>query len=620
MCGIVGYIGKQKDVRSALDSLKRLEYRGYDSAGLVAFIPERKEILWKRALGRIQELERSLEGVSAQGSPILLHTRWSTHGAPTEANAHPHADCKENIFVVHNGIIENYRQLKEKLLAKGHRFLSETDTEVLPHLIEHFFSASARTAANRQGNLEEAVRKALALVQGSYGIAVIAKDDPEKIVAARLSSPLVISVNDSGGFVASDPAALLSYSNKMVFLDDGEIAVITPQEFRVSDLKNNLKEKEVTELAWTAEEAQKGGYPHFMLKEIMEQPESIANALRGRLLPEEGRAKLGGLEPVAERLRSLDRLQIIACGTAFYAGRTGEYMLEEYAGIPCEVDIASEFRYRKPVLSKQTATLFISQSGETADTLAALKEVKEKGGLTLGIVNVVGSSIARELEAGIYNHAGPEIGVASTKAFTSQLVLLVLLTLFLGRQRDVSLVMGQRIAKELSRLPELVARVLEQAPRVKEIADKYKDCQNFLYIGRKYNYSVASEGALKLKEISYVHAEGYGAGEMKHGPIALIDEEFPTLAIAPSDSVYEKMVSNIHEIKARRGPVVAIATEGNEDIKNVADNVIYIPKTLEMLTPILSVVPLQLFAYYMGVLKGYDVDKPRNLAKSVTVE
>ena len=620
MCGIVGYIGKQKDVRSALDSLKRLEYRGYDSAGLVAFIPERKEILWKRALGRIQELERSLEGVSAQGSPILLHTRWSTHGAPTEANAHPHADCKENIFVVHNGIIENYRQLKEKLLAKGHRFLSETDTEVLPHLIEHFFSASARIAANRQGNLEEAVRKALALVQGSYGIAVIAKDDPEKIVAARLSSPLVISVNDSGGFVASDPAALLSYSNKMVFLDDGEIAVITPQEFRVSDLKNNLKEKEVTELAWTAEEAQKGGYPHFMLKEIMEQPESIANALRGRLLPEEGRAKLGGLEPVAERLRSLDRLQIIACGTAFYAGRTGEYMLEEYAGIPCEVDIASEFRYRKPVLSKQTATLFISQSGETADTLAALKEVKEKGGLTLGIVNVVGSSIARELEAGIYNHAGPEIGVASTKAFTSQLVLLALLTLFLGRQRDVSLVMGQRIAKELSRLPELVARVLEQAPRVKEIADKYKDCQNFLYIGRKYNYSVASEGALKLKEISYVHAEGYGAGEMKHGPIALIDEEFPTLAIAPSDSVYEKMVSNIHEIKARRGPVVAIATEGNEDIKNVADNVIYIPKTLEMLTPILSVVPLQLFAYYMGVLKGYDVDKPRNLAKSVTVE
>ena len=620
MCGIVGYIGKQKDVRSALDSLKRLEYRGYDSAGLVAFIPERKEILWKRALGRIQELERSLEGVSAQGSPILLHTRWSTHGAPTEANAHPHADCKENIFVVHNGIIENYRQLKEKLLAKGHRFLSETDTEVLPHLIEHFFSASARIAANRQGNLEEAVRKALALVQGSYGIAVIAKDDPKKIVAARLSSPLVISVNDSGGFVASDPAALLSYSNKMVFLDDGEIAVITPQEFRVSDLKNNLKEKEVTELAWTAEEAQKGGYPHFMLKEIMEQPESIANALRGRLLPEEGRAKLGGLEPVAERLRSLDRLQIIACGTAFYAGRTGEYMLEEYAGIPCEVDIASEFRYRKPVLSKQTATLFISQSGETADTLAALKEVKEKGGLTLGIVNVVGSSIARELEAGIYNHAGPEIRVASTKAFTSQLVLLVLLTLFLGRKRDVSLVMGQRIAKELSRLPELVARVLEQAPRVKEIADKYKDCQNFLYIGRKYNYSVASEGALKLKEISYVHAEGYGAGEMKHGPIALIDEEFPTLAIAPSDSVYEKMVSNIHEIKARRGPVVAIATEGNEDIKNVADNVIYIPKTLEMLTPILSVVPLQLFAYYMGVLKGYDVDKPRNLAKSVTVE
>ena len=607
MCGIIGYIGKEQALPLLMEGLRRESYRGYDSSGVVVF---GLEPVCVKAVGKLESLEQKVTDIYPKGTIGLGHSRWATHGGVTEANAHPHADCKQNIFLVHNGIIENYQVLKEKLKAKGHTFLSETDTEVLPHLVEHFF----------QGNLEEAVRKALQYVRGSYGIAVIAKEDPGKIVAARVSSPLVFSVNGSGGFVASDPAALISHSNKMVFLDDEEIAVIKESTFEVFDLQRNIKEKEVTELEWTIEEAQKGGYDHFMLKEIMEQPESIGNSIRGRILTEEGRARLGGLARVEESLRKIQRMNIIACGTSLNAGLVGEYMLEEYAGIPVDVDFASEFRYRKPIIDKDTASLFISQSGETADTLASLKEVKEKGGLALGIVNVVGSSIARETDAGVYNHAGPEIGVASTKAFTSQLAVLSLFTLLLGRQRQLSLVMGQRIAKEIARIPELVSQILSRASSIEALAQKYKGFENFLYIGRKYNYPVALEGALKLKEISYVHAEGYGAGEMKHGPIALIDENFPTIAICPSDSVYEKMISNIQEIKARNGKVIAIATEGNEDIKNIVDDVFYIPKTLEMLTPLLSVIPLQLFAYYMGVLRGHDVDKPRNLAKSVTVE
>src|SRR3989338_3830698 len=607
MCGIIGYIGKEQATPLLMEGLRRESYRGYDSSGIVVF---GEAPLCVRAVGKLENLEQKITDIYPKGSIGLGHSRWATHGGVTEANAHPHADCKQNIFLVHNGIIENYQVIREKLKAKGHAFVSETDTEVLPHLVEHFF----------QGNLEEAVRKALQYVRGSYGIAVIAKEDPGKIVAARVSSPLVFSVNGSGGFVASDPSALISHSNKMVFLDDGEIAVIKESTFEVFDLQRNLKEKEVTELEWTLEEAQKGGYEHFMLKEIMEQPESIGNSIRGRILAEEGRARLGGLAEVEKSLREVQGLNIIACGTSLNAGLVGEYMLEEYAGIPVDVDFASEFRYRKPIIDKDTASLFISQSGETADTLASLKEVKEKGGLALGIVNVVGSSIARETDAGVYNHAGPEIGVASTKAFTSQLAALSLFTLLLGRQRQLSLVMGQRIAKEIARIPELVSQILSRASSIEALAQKYKGFENFLYIGRKYNYPVALEGALKLKEISYVHAEGYGAGEMKHGPIALIDENFPTIAICPSDSVYEKMISNIQEIKARNGKVIAIATEGNEDIKNIVDDVFYIPKTLEMLTPLLSVIPLQLFAYYMGVLRGHDVDKPRNLAKSVTVE
>ncbi|MDO8473970.1 MAG: glutamine--fructose-6-phosphate transaminase (isomerizing) [bacterium] len=608
MCGIIGYIGKENATPLLFEGLRRESYRGYDSSGIVVF--EEQATHYVRAVGKLEKLEEKFANNPFSGNIGVGHSRWATHGNVTEANAHPHADCKQNIFVVHNGIIENYAALKEKLEKKGHRFTSQTDTEVLPHLIEHFF----------KGNLEEAVQKTLQLVKGTYGLAVIAKEDPEKIVAARLSSPLVISVNSGGGFVASDPAALLSHSNKMIFLDDKEIAVVQSDNFRVTDMYNKPKEKEIVELEWTLEEAQKGGYPYFMLKEIIEQSESVKNSMRGRILTEEGRAKLGGLQQVEKQLRDIKRLNIIACGTSYHAGLVGEYMLEEYAGIPTDVDFASEFRYRKPIIDKETAFVFISQSGETADTLAALKEVKEKGGLTLGIVNVVGSSIARETDAGAYNHAGPEIGVASTKAFTSQLTVLSLLCLFLGRQRQMSLVMGQRIAKELARIPELIPQILSGADNIEKLAQKYRDARNFLYVGRKYNYPVALEGALKLKEISYIHAEGYGAGEMKHGPIALIDENFPTIALCPSDSVYEKMVSNIQEIKARNGKVIAIATEGNEDIRKIADDVIYIPKIFEMLTPILTTIPLQLFAYYIGVLKGNDVDKPRNLAKSVTVE
>jgi len=611
MCGIVGYIGKNKDIKLGLAALKRLEYRGYDSSGLAVFNTEKNQVFCIKKAGRIDNLEQEIlnnnhsnSGLDLQGSPLLMHCRWATHGKVCDENAHPHCDCKQNIWLVHNGIIENYRELKDVLQKEGHQFTSETDTEVLAHLIEKHF----------EGNLETAVRKALKLVKGTYGLAIIARDDPQKIVAARLSSPLLIGVNGEEHIVASDPNAIAPFARKMVNLDDNEIAVITSKDLTI------FKEKPLETLEVESEEAQKKGYPHFTLKEIMEQPESLENALKGRLLAEDGLAKLGGLDQVKDKLREIERLNIVACGTAYHAGLIAEYMFEEYAGIPTDVDFASEFRYRKPVLDKKTTAIFISQSGETADTLAALKEVKQKEMFTLGVINTVGSSLARETEVGIYTHAGPEIGVASTKAFTSQLAVLALLTLFLGRQRELSLVLGQRVAKELSKIPTLVRQVLQKDEEIKALAEKYKNFNNFLYLGRKYNYPVALEGALKLKEISYIHAEGYGSGEMKHGPLALVDENFPTFVICPSDSVYEKVVSNIEEVKARNGKVIAIATEGNEEIKKLVDDVVYIPKTLEMLTPILSVVPLQLFAYHVAVLRGCDVDKPKNLAKSVTCE
>ena len=608
MCGIIGYIGKKNNPQIGLSALKRLEYRGYDSAGMAVFNPEKQEIFCLKAKGKISELEAKFSQARFSGVPFIMHTRWATHGEASEINAHPHCDCQKNIYVVHNGIIENYKELKQELIAEGHQFASETDTEVVAHLIEKYF----------KNNLEEAVRQALKKVKGAYALAVIARKDPEKIVVARLSSPLIIGVDTSQNqneyWIASDPNAIAPYTKKVIFLEDDEMATITAKDIYI------LKNREPQNLEIKTEAVKKGGYPHFMLKEIMEQPESIEAPLKGRLIIDQGLAKLGGLESVKEKLKEIERLNIVACGTARHSCSVGEYMLEEYAGIPVEVEAGSEFRYKKQILDKKTAVLAVSQSGETADTLGAIKEAKEKGIMTLGIVNVVGSTIARETDAGIYNHAGPEISVASTKAFTSNLVVFALLTLFLGRQRGMSLVMGRRIAQELSKIPDLIRQILNQDAAIKELAKKYKDFNNLIYIGRKYNFPIAKEGTHKIKEIAYVHAEGLRAGELKHCELALIDKNFPTIAICPSDSVYEKMISNIEEIKARKGPVIAVATQGNKEIKNLVDDVIYIPKTLEMLTPILSTIPLQLFAYYVAALRGYDLDKPRNLAKSVTVE
>ncbi|MDP3778817.1 MAG: glutamine--fructose-6-phosphate transaminase (isomerizing) [bacterium] len=612
MCGIIGYIGKKQALPVVFEGLTRMEYRGYDSAGVAILSPQ--GIFSQKAVGRIMELGKKLEGSQdVVGSLGIGHTRWATHGGVTEANAHPHTDCSGKIWVCHNGIIENYRELRDVLQAQGHAFHSETDTEVLGHLIEE-------EQKQRKCSFEEAVRLSLHKVEGTYGIVTISADDPDTLIAARNFSPLLFGIGKDEYVVASDASAVLAYTRQIVYLDDGEMAVLKRDGHSVTDLKSNIRTKEPQFIEWSSEQAQKQGYPHFMLKEIHECPDAIENSIRGRLMVEEGCAKLGGLGEVLEDLRGVEGLVISGCGTAYLAGRVGEYMLEEYAGIPVDVDLASEFRYRKPVFRKGDVMLGISQSGETADTLAALREGKEKGVLTLGIVNVVGSTMARETDAGVYQHIGPEIGVASTKAFVSQLGVLTLLTLLLGRQRDMSLVTGQRIASELKRIPDLMRSVLAQEKEIKAIAEKYGHYKNFFFLGRKYNLPVALEGALKLKEISYVHAEGYGAGELKHGPIAMIDAEMPSICIVPQDSVYEKMLSNIQEIKARRGPVLAIATEGDEKVKLIADDVIYVPKTLEMLTPLLTVIPLQLFAYYFGVSKGYDVDKPRNLAKSVTVE
>lgn len=608
MCGIIGYIGKENALPLIIEGLRRESYRGYDSSGIVLFDKGKTHHI--RTVGKLEKLEEQIKDKNIFGLVGLGHNRWATHGGVTQENAHPHADCKGNIFVTHNGIIENYQMLKEKLEAKGHVFASQTDTEVLPHLIEDFFT----------GNLEQAVSKALTLVKGAYGIAVIAKKDPGKIVAARLSAPLVISINGTGGFVASDPSAIISHSNKMVFLDDKEIATITGTDVFVTDLKNKAKQKITTTIDWTLEEAQKGGHPHFMLKEILEHPESIDNVLKGRLILNEGLAKLGGLEGLKNKLKGINKIQIIACGGSSYAALAGEYMLEEYAGLPVKVDVASEFRYKKPIFDKKALYIFISQSGETADTLAALREVKKHKGLSLGIVNVVGSTLAREVGAGIYTHSGPEIAVASTKTFTAQLAALCLIALFLGRQRKLSANMGKRIARELAALPDLIRSIFEKKLLIEEIAKKYKDVSHFCVIGRKYSYPIALEGALKLKEVAYIHGEGIEGGELKHGYLSLIGKDFPTIAICPSDSVYDKIISNVQEIKARNGMVIAIATEGNEEIKKIVDDVIYIPKALEMITPILATIPLHLFAYYIAAFRNCEIDQPRNLAKSVTVE
>lgn len=609
MCGIVGYVGKREAAPLLLEGLKRLEYRGYDSAGICVADGEDK-LSHQKTAGRVDDLVSLTNGLLSKGSWGIAHTRWATHGTPNTTNAHPHADCHENIFVVHNGIIENYRELKEKLIKEGHKFASDTDTEVLSHLIEKFF----------KGNLEQAVIRALKLVRGAYGLAIVAAKDPGKIVAVKNSSPIVIGLGDHEAIVASDASAILTHTKQVVYLNDGEIAVVTKDGVSFTNLAKEKLSKKPETLEWGLEAAEKGGYEHFMLKEIFEQPESLKNTLRGRLIEKDGTAKLGGLSSVENRLRDIERVCIVACGSASIAALLGKYMIEEYAGVPVEVSGGSEFRYRKPILDEKTAFLCISQSGETADVIESLKEAKQKGALTLGIINVVGSTLARETDAGVYIHCGPEISVASTKALTSMYAALALFTLYLGRQRTMSLVTGQRIVRELKKMPELIKKVLEQAPEIKRLAKKYYQTKNFFFVGRKYQYPAALEGSIKLKEISYIHAEGLPGGELKHGPIALIDKDFPTFGIVLKDSVYEKTFSNLEEIKARGGPILAVATEGDKDISKITKDVIYIPKTLEMLAPILSVIPLQLFAYYCAVLNKRDVDKPRNLAKSVTVE
>ncbi|MFA5926346.1 MAG: glutamine--fructose-6-phosphate transaminase (isomerizing) [Parcubacteria group bacterium] len=609
MCGIVGYIGKKEAMPILMDGLKRLEYRGYDSAGLSVL--DGNKVITEKAVGKVVELENKINGLDIRGHVGIAHTRWATHGKPSEKNAHPHCDCGKNIFLVHNGIIENYKELKTDLEKMGHKFLSETDTEVLAHLIEEY---------KKKVPIEEAIWRTLAHIDGTYGLAIIDRNEPERIFLARNGSPLVLGVASDGYIIASDVAPIVRYTDQVIYLEDGEMAEVTKGNFKVTNFKRKKVDKKISKIDWTLEEAEKKGYDHFMLKEIMEQPESLMNSVRGRYILEKGNAKLGGLESVKDRLREIDRLVIVACGTARLAALTGEYMLEEYAGIPTEVDYAHEFRYRKPIIDKNTAVIAVSQSGETADTLAAVREAKEKGALTLGIVNAVGSTIARETDAGIYNHSGPEIAVASTKAFTSQLAIMALMTVLLGRQRGMSLVTGQRILKELLEIPSKIKKIISQSEEINKIAKKYIKANNFSLLGRKYNYPIALEGAIKIKELSYVHAEGFASGEMKHGPIAMIDKNFPSIFVMPQDSVYEKNFSGMQEIKARNGKVIAITTQGDKEVKKIADDVIYIPKTLEMLTPILSVVPLQLFAYHFAALKGLDVDKPRNLAKSVTVE
>jgi len=606
MCGIVGYAGEKNAQQILLEGLKRLEYRGYDSSGIAVQIEGK--LLVTKSVGRVANLEKEIN--SSRSKTGISHTRWATHGEPTMANAHPHTSCHNDIALVHNGIIENYQELNSELVRKGHRFVSETDTETLVHLIEENYS----------GDLLESVQKALERVKGTYGIAVISAAEPGRIIAARYGSPLVLGIGDNENFVASDVSAILGHTNQVVYLNDGEVVDITKSSFDIYDLNRAKIDCEVKDIEWSLEESKKGGHKHYMIKEILEQPEVIKNSTRGRIVMSEGDVRLGGLEDVKDRLREIDRIIIIACGTARLAGLVGEYMIEEYAGIPVEVEYASEFRYRKPLIDKNTAVLAISQSGETADTLAAIREAKKKGALTLGIVNTVGSTIARETDAGVYNHAGPEIAVASTKAFTSQLSVLTLITVMLARQREMSRVVGENILKELISLPEKIEQILQKRESIEKLANKYKDYDHFMFLGRKYCFPVAEEGALKLKEVSYIHAEGYASGEMKHGPIALIDEEFPTLAIIPKDSVFEKGVSNVEEIKARGGKVLAITTAGEHGLEKITDDVFYIPKTLEMLIPLLAVAPLQLFAYYVALAKKLDVDKPRNLAKSVTVE
>jgi glucosamine--fructose-6-phosphate aminotransferase (isomerizing) len=608
MCGIIGYIGSRGATPLLLEGLKRMEYRGYDSAGVAVMNGSGVET--RKAAGKISELERALATRPVVGDMGIGHTRWATHGVPNECNAHPHIDCKGNIAVVHNGIIENSGTLKKELIAHGHTFVSETDTEVIAHLIEEAFD----------GNLEDAVIEALWQIEGTYGIAVVSSKDRNKIVAARKGSPLLIGLGDGEYYVASDVSAILAQTREVVYLDDGDVAVLTRDGYTVLNQRAQQLERRVSKIDWDLDQIERGGFDHFMLKEIFEQPATVENCMRGRLLRDEGTSKLGGLNMTDEELLKFDNILITACGTSWHSALIGEHMLESLARIPVEVEYASELRYRNPIVTDKTLCIVISQSGETADTLAAMREAKARGARTYGIVNVVGSTIARESDGGIYVHAGPEIGVASTKAFTSQVIALLLFTIKLARLRNLSLVEGKEIIEEMLALPAKIQSILDRAGEIEIIAEEFKDAQNFLYLGRGYSFPTALEGALKLKEISYIHAEGYPAAEMKHGPIALIDENMPVLFITPHDSVFDKVVSNVQEVKARGGRVIAITTRDEEVLHGKLDYEFRIPETKDMLTPVLASVPLQLLAYYIAVKRGANVDQPRNLAKSVTVE
>ena len=608
MCGIIGYVGPREATPLLIEGLKRMEYRGYDSAGVAVIAGDALEI--RRAAGKIARLEAVIAAHPVHGKLGVGHTRWATHGPPTERNAHPHLSADGTVAVVHNGIIENANTLRAALQDIGYVFRSDTDTEVIAHLVQELF----------EGSIEEAVIHALHKLVGTYGIAVVCSKDPGKIVAARQGSPLLIGVGVDENFLASDASAILAHTREVVYLNEGDVAVIERGGYRVVDQHAMPQPRGVDRVDWDLAEIERGGYEHFMLKEIFEQPQAVENTMRGRLILDDGTAKLGGLNLSHEQLLHVDNIIITACGTSWHSALIGELMIEELARIPVEVEYASEFRYRNPIVKDNTLCIVISQSGETADTLAAMREAKRRGARTLGFVNVVGSTIAREDDGGVYLHAGPEIGVASTKAFTCQVVALALLTLKLARKRDLSVERGREIAQALHDLPSRIERVLADAPRIEALAAEFVDATNFLYLGRGYNFPAALEGALKLKEISYIHAEGYPAAEMKHGPIALIDEKMPVVFIAPHDSVFEKVVSNIQEVKARSGKTVVITSRDEPALAGLMDYEIRIPETLDMLMPILASVPLQLLAYYIAVKRGAHVDQPRNLAKSVTVE
>ncbi len=604
MCGIFGYVGSRTVAPLLVQGLRTLEYRGYDSAGV--FIPGFGVL---KASGPIDNLARKMPE-SVPGTVGIAHTRWATHGTPTEQNAHPHADMSEKLWIVHNGIIENYRELKEALHAKGMKFYSDTDTEVLAKLIGSFY----------EGDLEQAVRQALGVVRGTYGLLAIDARVPEELIVARLGSPITIGLGVDGNFVSSDPSALISHTKDVIYLSDGEIARVTAVGYQVKKLSGETQTKVAERIEWNQESVERAGYDHFMIKEIFEAPEVVENAIRGRLLVDKGRAKLGGFDLVKERLRHVDILHVVGCGSAYYAGSVLGHYLSEYADIPTLVELGSEYRYKKNHANKKTAFFCVSQSGETADTRASLQKAKTDGLLTLGMVNVVGSAIARDIDAGVYNHAGPEVAVASTKAFLSQLTVSALVALYLGRERNMTLSTGTAYAEALQKLPAVLRTVLAEHERIAKIAKKYASYNDFMYLGRGVHAPIAYEGALKLKEVTYIHAEAYPGGELKHGSIALLDESFPVFAIAPQNAVYEKMVSNIEEVKARHAPVIALATAGDLMMADIADDVIYIPDVHPVLQPIVATIPLQLFAYYVGVERGCSIDRPRNLAKSVTVE